>query len=486
MQFYTNVTLIGNKIGYRGVSNGQRVHKTVNYSPTLFMQAKEKTGYKDIYGKHLKPYFFDGIKEAREFLQKHEGVSELNIFGNTNFPCTFISEQHPEEYIEYDPNLIRTCFIDIETSSEFGFPNLETCLEKIVAITCHIDKRYYVFGLGEYKPHRKDIEYKKCSDEFVLLRSFLDFWAKANVDSISGWNTTFFDIPYLIKRITKLLGEDEAKKLSPWNRLKERSVILMGREHTAIDIVGIASLDLLDAYKKFALTSQENYKLDTVAKDELGEEKVKYEGTLDEFYKRDHQKYIEYNIKDVELVLRLEEKRNLIGMIYGLAYASKTNYQDTFSQVRMWDSIIYNELAKDNIHLPQRQDNIKDAKFEGAYVKDVQVGLHDYVCSFDLTSLYPHIIAQWNISPEKLKPKQFRNISVDGLLRKEYDFSHLQENEICIAGNGHCFSVDEQGFLPRILMRMFQERKQFKDMAQNAKKELQLVEAELRRRGISS
>ena len=238
-------------------------------------------------------------------------------------------------------------------------------------------------------------------------------------------------------------------------------------------------------YRKFQ-PKQESEKLNYIAYVELGEKKLSYEeyDSLHSLYKNNYQKFIEYNIKDVELVRKLEEKLKLIEMVVALAYDAKVNFPDTFAQVRMWDTIIYNDLKQKGIVIPRLNENHTQTNYAGAYVKDVIPGMYEWVVSFDLNSLYPNLIAQFNISPECLLPEQFRNVTVKSLLNKEHNTSDLKQSNIGMAANGHCFSNDNIGFLPDILMRMYEDRKMYKNKMLDAQKELEAVKEELHRRGL--
>ena len=175
----------------------------------------------------------------------------------------------------------------------------------------------------------------------------------------------------------------------------------MGRNHQTYNIRGVAALDYFDLYRKFTYSAQESYRLDHIAKVELGESKAGNPfDTFREWYTKDYQSFIEYNINDVELVDRLEDKMKLIELCLTMAYDAKVNYIDVLGTVRYWDIIIYNHLREKKIVIPQKVSNEKFEKYEGAYVKDPQVGMQNWVMSFDLNSLYPHLIMQYNISPE--------------------------------------------------------------------------------------
>jgi DNA polymerase elongation subunit (family B) len=257
----------------------------------------------------------------------------------------------------------------------------------------------------------------------------------------------------------------------------------MGRDQTAYLPSGVSILDYIELYKKFAKDgkSQESYKLDHIAFVETGERKIQFDGNLHTLYKDDYQKFIQYNIKDVKLVEKLEDKLKLIELALTLAYDNKCNYDDVFAQVRMWDSIIFNHLKKKNIVIPPIEHHGKDAAFIGAYVKDPIVGMHEWVASFDLNSLYPHLIMQYNISPETLLDStDYDNIhrsiissgiSIDILLEKNVDTTQLKNHTV--TPNGHFFNITKQGFLPELMEEMYNGRTIYREKAFIAKKELE-------------
>jgi DNA polymerase elongation subunit (family B) len=265
-------------------------------------------------------------------------------------------------------------------------------------------------------------------------------------------------VPYLIRRIGKILGEGAMKRMSPWNIIQEDQTYEMGKTQTYFRLLGIAQLDYLQLYRKFTIKNQESYRLDHIGKVELGEQKDDnpYD-TFKEWYQQDIQSFIDYNIQDVELVDKLEDRLQLIELALTMAYNAKANYEDVFSQVRMWDTIIFNELLKDNIIVPMRDMNPTSPELVGAYVKDPKVGFHDWVVSFDLNSLYPHLIMQYNISPETILPDK-KNVDIVDLLDKKIDMSDGN----CMAANGTMYRTGKQGFLPRIIQKEYNDRTVYK------------------------
>ena len=484
--FYTNVQSLGGRILYRGIKDGKRIKLKIDYEPQLYLPARNGKGtHKSLDGLDLVPKRFDGIREAREYVKQYDGLPGApKIYGNTRFEYAFIAEQHAD-MVDWEQDKVSIAIIDIEVGSENGFPDPYLANEPITAIALtFLNGHTYVFGCGDFRNDNPDtVTYIKCKDEYSLCSKFIELWSRMYPDVITGWNTKFFDIPYLVNRFRKILGEDKAKMLSPWNYISERKTNINGRLLIAYSFVGIESLDYIELYKWYAPggKSQESYRLDNIAQVELGEGKISYDEyeNLHQLYRLNYQLFIEYNIKDVALIIKLEDKLKLLELALTLAYDTKCNYEDVFAQTRMWDSLTYSYLLGKDIIVPPKEVQDKDAAFEGAYVKEPQVGLHNWVASFDLNSLYPHLMMQYNISPETLiEPEDYtpemrevlsQGVSVDKLLLKKVDLSNL--NGCTITPNGQFFRTDIQGFLPKMMVEMYDDRKKFKKMMLQAQQE---------------
>ncbi len=450
------------------------------------MPSKKLTNFTSLDGDYLDQKIFGDIRSAKDFIKQFDEVSNApKIYGQTRFEYAFIADQH-KGMVDYDFDRISVAVVDIEVGSENGFPDPYLANEPITAIAIkYLNGPIYVFGCGDYITQGKEI-YVKCRDEHSLCKQFMALWTKKCPDILTGWNTKFFDEPYLINRFRKIIGEDEAKKLSPWNYIGERKTVINGRQMIAYNIMGVESLDYIELYKWYAPggKSQESYRLDAIAQVELGEGKISYDeyDNLHALYRLNYQKFIEYNIKDVELIIKLEDKLKLIELGVTLAYDTKTNFEDIFAQTRMWDSLTYAYLFEKGIIVPPREIKEKDSAFEGAYVKDVQVGKHDWVASFDLNSLYPHLMMQYNISPETLiDPQDYTDemrevlssgVSVEKLLMRQVDTSGLAN--VTLTPNGQFFRTDMQGFLPKMMEEMYNDRKKFKKLMIQAKKEYEV------------
>jgi len=416
MKFYTSVQQVGDNILYRGYEDGNPVQYKESFSPTLFVPCPTESKFKTLDGNNVKPIKFSGPRDANEFIRKYEYVENFDVCGYERFLYQFISNQHPDE-VDYDFKKLQIYTIDIEVASENGFPDVQSAAEQVLCITMKNlnTKRVDVWSTREFDvPEGVNVHYQWKEDD--LLKDFVNFWTQNTPDIVSGWNCYFYDIPYLCRRIDRLVGDKWVKMLSPWGKVSEREIVVKGRNNIAYNILGVSCLDYLDLYKKFTYTNQESYRLDHIAFVELGQRKLDHSefDTFRDFYTNGWQKFVEYNIKDVELVDRLEDKMKLIELAVTMAYDAKVNYEDVYSQVKMWDTLIFNFLKKDNIVVPPRTGSIKDDKYAGAFVKEPVPGLYNWVVSFDLNSLYPHLIMQYNISPETLLPTKHPSATVAG------------------------------------------------------------------------
>tara|TARA_R110002020_G_scaffold49638_6_gene141121 strand:+ start:8614 stop:11136 length:2523 start_codon:yes stop_codon:yes gene_type:complete len=480
---YTNVLCQGNYILYRGVNNGKKVKTKVTYTPSLFVKSKKtETQYKGIHGEPLDAMRFESIRAAKDFQRKYKDVDNFDIYGMDRFEYGFIADNFKGQ-IEWNINDINVSVIDIEVSSAYGFPDPYEARAPITAICIRqLNGNSVVFGCRDYDCP-ENVTYIKCENENDLCKQFIKHWQEDYPDVISGWNTDFFDIPYLVNRFRMLFGDDFAKKLSPWNNIWERKVVLNGRELISYHLSGINALDYIELYKWYAPggKSQESYKLDAIANVELGERKLSYDeyDSLHNLYQENYQKFIDYNIKDVDLILQLEGKLKLIELALTLAYDTKTNLEDVFAQTRMWDSLIYNHLLRKNIIVPQKKFKKKISAFEGAYVKEPQIGMHDWVASFDLNSLYPHLLIMYNISPETIinadeytkdmNDVLTQGVNVESLLSQKVDTKEL--NNVSLTPNGQFFRTTQQGFLPKMMEEMYEDRKKFKKLMIQAQKD---------------
>ncbi len=468
--FYTNVYGRGNYVYFRGIKDDKRVNLKLPFQPSLYKRTHKDSKFKSLEGHNLERIKFNDLYRAKDFIKKYREVSNFPIYGNTNYAYQLISKFFPND-IEFDMSLIKILTIDIETSTEYGFPDPRTAQEQILLITTQDfnTKQITTFGCKPFISEQNNVNYVQCKDEFDLLRKFITHIKEDYPDIITGWNVQLFDIAYLSSRIVKVLGESAVQECSPYGTFVTKEVpYAKGRTQLAYEWQGISILDYMQLYKKFAYKTLESYSLDFVSKEELNAQKIKHNyENFKEFYTKDWKLFTEYNIVDVELVDKLEDKMKLI-LIVTMAYEAKVNYQDVFGQVRIWDCIIYNHLRSKNIVPPAIQESKTSDGYEGAYVKDPVVGFHDWICSFDLNSLYPHLIMQYNISPETMVGFEPNRVNVENMLNEKSDLSDLDGRTI--TPNGAQFRTDKRGFLPELMDTLYKERVIYKKRMLEAQK----------------
>ncbi len=486
-KFYTNVALSKNDILLRGYENGKRIQRQIPYKPYLFVPTPKETKFSTLEGRGVGRVDFDSIRDARDFLNQYKDVDGMSVYGLNNFVYTFIYDNYQGE-INYDPQQVSVTSIDIEVdiANDKGFPDIQLADNEITLITMSRNGKKVVLGCQPYEAKDPNVTFYHCKDETHLLQCFIELWNSPSYspDIVTGWNVEFFDIPYIINRIMRVLGKTAARKLSPWGFLQESKMEIMGREQQIWTPVGITILDYMQLYKKFAYTIQESYSLDHIAFQELGERKLDYGeyGSLAGLQTGNWERYVDYNIRDVELVDRLDDKLKLIELVYAMAYDAKVNYQDTFTTVRAWDVIIHNYLLERGTVVHQLKIPEFDRGILGGYVKDPQVGMHKWVVSLDLNSLYPHIIMQYNISPEtfagwfnnepECQRKEWAEERVLKTLEGQLKPFHndLLLNDITVAANWTTFRRDKMGFLPTLMRKYYDERVIYKGKMLDAKK----------------
>jgi DNA polymerase elongation subunit (family B) len=426
----------------------------------------------------------------------------------------------------------------------------------------------------------KNIVYERFDNEKDLLRRFVEIWCSNYPEVVTGWNVVYFDIWYTLTRIATIFGENTLKRMSPWGIIKKTSKEIYGKKNSTYDIAGISLVDYMDAFKKFGYKygTQESYKLDHIAHVVLGESKLSYErfGTkidthrfitdgaknvkipddvpddeLDEkellVRKRDsllvelkkspddlnrkemYQKYVkladdayyhfglDYNLKDTRIVEMLEDETSMLSLVFAVAYRGGSNFKDAFGTVGIWDTTLYRKIRLEGMVPPiKKTSGNESSDYVGGYVKDPQVGLHEWVVSFDLNSLYPNLMINFNMSPDTIVGNDFdvvqkymlQKASDSDIIRylnsKQFleDFMTFNSNvvladevptmlkralvdtNVCITANKTVFMRDKQGIIPSIIDEYYTERKHIKTKMLSVESEMELVKEELKRRNM--
>ena len=491
MQFYTTVERFGNNLLYRGYDGTERVSKKIPFRPTLFVRGKRE-GWTNLNGQPVEPLEFDSMREATDFTKRYENVDNFEVYGMNNYIVQFIAQRFPNE-IKYNKDAINIVSLDIEVASDDGFPEPNKADHPVISIALKSSKndKYVVFGLQDYDAP-DNVIFVKSENEAEMLNKFVRYWQESlDPDVITGWNTKNFDIPYLVNRTRKCFGDETVKRLSPWGVVNPKVVRgnMFIPDANTYEITGVAQLDYYDLFRKFTyntLGQQESYRLDHIAHVVLGERKLSYEehGNLHTLYKNDYQKFIDYNIKDVELIEKLDENLGLIDLAMTMAYRGGVNYEEVLGTTTIWDSIIYRILNERKIAIPQKREKPK-GDYAGGYVKEPQVGMHKWVASFDLNSLYPNILVQYNMSPETVVDGLI-DTDVNRMLHKKSTHTDRDTMKYAVAPSGVRFRKDRKGVIPSIIEKYYDERKVIKREMIEAQKEYETTPTQALRNKIST
>ena len=487
-KFYTSVERYGNYILHRGYENGKRFSYRVPFTPTLYVHTPKSggEGYKSLTQGNLplSPHKFGDMREAKNFIEEYKGVHGMKIFGNTNYVTQFIQEEYPDK-ISYDVSHVNIVSFDIEVDIRDGFANIDEANNEITSIAYHSSRndKYYLLGQKDYDKTQtvtdippENIEFIKFDTEVQMLQYFVNLWTSDYPDIVTGWNVEYFDIMYIVTRIIRLLGEETAKRLSPHKSIKKQSREVFGKVNSTYSLMGIAVIDYMDCFKKFGYKygPQESYKLDHIAYVVLGEKKIDYSeyGSLTSLYDENPQLYLDYNLKDTQLIARLEEETGLLALVMTVAYDGGVNYGDAFGTVGIWESTIYRRLMKDKVVPPLKTGpGMRAGDLVGGYVKDPKVGMHPWVVSFDLNSLYPHLMLQYNMSPETYIDDRREYVTQDMVLKGEYI---NRDPHVSVAANGVCFSNKKLGIIPEIIDEYYNNRSVIKKQMLAAEKQFEV------------
>lgn len=488
-RFYTSFFERGGKVYVRQYVDGIYCEDSFPISPTLYIKSPKKNvditaAHYNIYEEKIYPIEFESPKEARDFVKTYK-ESGIDVYGYPRFAYTKIDELFPG-VIDYDYDLLKIMGLDIETKVDYGFPNVITANEEITLISASYKGKVYTFATKEWNRRDPNVVYVACSTEIEMLKRFMQFYSKLKPDVLTGWNTNGFDIPYVYNRICNLVDEKLANKLSPFGWCKKSINNFDGKEQVYIEISGVQSLDYLELYQKFELSPRENYKLDTIAEIELGERKVEYEGSFKSFYENDWDTFVEYNIQDVRLIDKLESKLKFIMIALSMAMKSKCNMDDVYRVTRIWDNIIANHLRAQKIEVETSFKHFGEP-YEGAFVKPTIAGLYKWAASFDVASLYPSTIVQYNISPDTILHRStFHDITPYDVINQTEKFqlaiSDAISKNATLCANGSMYSKEKEGFLPHLVKKYFADRVAAKNEMKKWAKEAERVKLEIERR----
>mgnify|MGYP006088714215 FL=1 len=461
-------------------SRKNKVHIWDDKSGHVVIPYKRYAYVKDNYGTHVSLYG-DRLKKTYKWDKTLEGLHESDINPETR---TLI-----DMYTNSDEPSTghRIMIIDIEVEVTEGFPSPRKAENKITSIAIHDSEtdQYFCYVLDEKNKLEpddwgKNVTVETFDKEFTLLQKFYAKYLEIRPTIITGWNVDGFDIPYLYNRSQQVVGKNVADCLSPissvyWNKYRERFMI-----------AGVSCLDYLMLYKNFTFSSKPSYRLDEIGKSEVGTAKISYDGTLNDLYENHLNDFVKYNIHDVRIVKKLDDKLDFIDVARGICHVGHVPYEDIVYDSRFLEGAILVYLKKLGVvspNKPPRDDVKKDGKFTGAYVQDPQKGRHDWVYDLDITSMYPSIIMSLNVSPEtkigKIEgwnPQEFikgknKTYSVHMNGKKKGQLTEVElkdffdKNQVSISDNGIIYRTDKQGLIPTLLSDWFDKRKEYRKLA---------------------
>jgi len=482
--FYTSVERFGSMILWRGVENGRPFARKVKFKPTLYTGTSDPTKYRSLVsGQYLQPVEMDSMRDAKEWIEQYKDVHGFEIAGSSNYVAQFIQENYPGE-IKYDASKINIVSFDIEVDIADGYPDVDFADKEITSIAYKSSKSstYHLLGRKDYDKSKTlldidpdDIQFMKFDSEHALLRRFKELWINNYPDIVTGWNVEYFDIQYIITRMKVLFGEEWIKDLSPWRSINQKGREFFGKMQSTYQIAGIAVIDYMDVFKKFGYKygPQESWKLDHIAYIVLGEKKLDYSeyGNLNALYEQNPQLYLDYNLKDTWLIQRFEDETSLLQLVMTVAYGGGVNYNDAFGTVGIWETTIYRRLMNDNVVPPIKGGPGQRAgDLVGGYVKDPKVGMHPWVVSFDLNSLYPHLMLQYNMSPETYMPDEREFVTQEMVLKDQFKSNRTDAS---VAANGACFTNKRKGIIPEIIDEYYGNRKIIKQKMLKVEQELE-------------
>jgi len=482
--------------------DGERIHTDISYRPYFYTEVshQRRSDATSLFNTPLRRVDFDNEYLRRDWIAnqkdnlRHAEDDSVRIFENISPPQQFLVDQYWRQ--NSDENFskfpIKIMFLDIETYSPNAFPVPDQANDVVNVITVYdtLNNRYTTWGLGQYKSKGDDHIYFNCKSERDLLVRFVDYIARDYPDILSGWNSEFFDIPYLVNRITRVIGEDYARRLSPIDVIYSRELLSQfGKYNTRWHIKGLSCVDYLDVYKKFSIGLRESYKLDSIAEYELGEKKIDYGNTnLSSLANDDWELFVDYNIQDVRLLVKMEEKLRYLELLRMLAYTGLTPLENAMGTLNVITGAAVIEARKTDRIVPTFQKVIPDTgKYEGAYVGEPERGFQDQIVSFDLNSLYPNIMISLNLSPET-KMGTFTtsgdDVSLSRITGKTSSLSKvnfvkgINDLGLSISKANVLFSQKKKGIFPQIVDNFYTERVKIKKKIDKLKRELYNLQEE--------
>lgn len=456
-------------------NTGERIVVDKPFKPYIYLETAnpKDSDAMSIYNTPLRKVSFDNSFDRHKYV-KDGGLKRIfyNLQAEQQILIDEFGKLNQDKSFSQFPLKIFT--LDIETYSPYAFPEPAEAKDPITLITIHdsLTDHFYTWGTKSFYPNNEEdnVTYTHCNSEIDILRSFIKFWRKDFPDIVTGWNIDGFDIPYIINRITNVLGEGNAESLSPIDQLHKREnvVLKFGKIGVKWSIKGVSIIDYMDLYMTFSRMKQESYKLDHIGEVELGKGKLAFNATgLSQLQDTDWDTFVRYNIQDTAIVKGLEKKLQFLMLVRMLAYLGLTNFEAALGTVSIVTGALALQALTKNMIIPTFPKGDVEA-YQGGYVKIPNKGLHEGIVSFDANSLYPNTIITLNISPEtkvgKILKTDDEYVQVLLANEKQYKLTHAQFAEfvklqdVAISKAKILFSQKHKGFCPELVDIIYADR----------------------------
>jgi DNA polymerase elongation subunit (family B) len=486
---------------YTWDENGKRITVDSTYEPYIFLETTHNEDCLSIFNTKLRKKRFKHQAERSQYLKDN---NITRVFENLGVQQQFLIDYFGQENEKPDfaKHQLKVHFIDIETYSPDSFPDIESANHPINVITIYdtLSEKFITWGTKQISQAEPNVTYVYCKTERDLLSKFLDYFSRDYPDILSGWNSEFFDIPYIVNRITRILGEDEAKRLSPIGRIRSRTFMgKFGREQTRWHLEGLSCVDYYQIYRRFCPILREMYKLGYIGEVELGETKIDYGDTdLASLSDDNWDLFVKYNIQDVNLLVRLEQKLQYIQLLRMIAYAGLTTLEGALGSLSVITGLCAIRARGRNQRIPTFNKGVIEestVQNAGAYVGEPQPGFQQHVVSFDANSLYPNVMITLNLSPEtkigssvKNEDGTFTIKHVNGTtynLTREKFATFIKQEQIAISKANTdkdkepvniLFSQKTKGIVPDTVDHYYKKRVEIKKLLDKAKRKIITLE----------
>lgn len=469
--------------------DGNRTKVLCSYEPYLYIESQNGCDGRSIFNSTLKKVKFNNQKARNKFVEE---TPIDRLFYNLGTDQQFLLDNFKNDVDkeDYGKQPLKIFYIDIETYSDgTGFSKASDADDPINLITIYdsLSEMFYTFGCKTYATLENNVRYTKCTSEKDLLIQFMKFWKKDYPDIVSGWNIDNYDIPYIINRIAKI-WEDESKprELSPVGRIQFREKVAVNKLGQAIDrwyIHGISIMDYMEVYKTFSMGDRESYGLNYIGEYELGEGKVAVGSySLSRLADEDWMTFVDYNIQDVRILIKLEEKLKYLKLIRNLSYRGFVPFTKALAKVSVITGAVAHQALRDGYIIPTFKDEREKKKFAGGFVYEPIPGLYDDLVTYDANSLYPNTIITLNISPEtkigkilKFEDNKFEVLfSNNKIMTFTVDNfkKFVKDQQLSITKANILYTQKTKGVVPKLIDKLYNERIAAKNKMLDAEKKL--------------